>query len=110
MKVAGDLLAGGAEPPSTTTLWILLYMVHFPEVQERCYQVAGPFCSFYGVCLLVLCLFAGLFVCLLACLSVHLACLKYSVCACLFVLQQQRPSNNQPTNKQRPVLLVVTEL
>ncbi|KAL8575589.1 hypothetical protein ACOMHN_059653 [Nucella lapillus] len=38
VKVAGDLLAGGTEPPSTTTLWILLYLVHFPEVQEKCYQ------------------------------------------------------------------------
>nr|KAG5691724.1 hypothetical protein BaRGS_010227 [Batillaria attramentaria] len=38
VKLAGDLLAGGAEPPSNTTTWILLYMVRFPEVQERCYQ------------------------------------------------------------------------
>lgn len=38
VKLAGDLLAGGTEPPSNTTLWILLYMMRFPEVQERCYQ------------------------------------------------------------------------
>lgn len=38
VKVAGDLLAGGTEPPSTTAMWILLYLVHFPQVQEKCYQ------------------------------------------------------------------------
>lgn len=39
VKVAGDLLAGGSETPSTTMLWFLLYMLHYPHIQERCYQV-----------------------------------------------------------------------
>ncbi|XP_076466491.1 cytochrome P450 2B4-like [Babylonia areolata] len=38
IKVAGDFLAGGTEPPSTTVHWIVLYLVHFPHVQEKCYQ------------------------------------------------------------------------
>lgn len=38
VKVAGDLLAGGSETPSTTMLWFLLYMLHYPHIQERCYQ------------------------------------------------------------------------
>ena len=39
VKVAGDLLAGGTEATSTTVLWILLYLIRFPHVQDKCYQV-----------------------------------------------------------------------
>lgn len=41
VKVAGDLLAGGTEPPTTTAVWVLLYMIRFPRVQDRCYQVGS---------------------------------------------------------------------
>jgi len=33
-----DLFKAGAETSSTTLLWIVLYLVRYQEVQERCYQ------------------------------------------------------------------------
>ena len=36
--VIADLFLAGAETPSTTVDWLLLYMVAYPEVQARCQQ------------------------------------------------------------------------
>ena len=33
-----DLFKAGAETSSTTLLWIVLYLVRYQEVQEKCYQ------------------------------------------------------------------------
>ena len=33
-----DLFKAGAETSSTTLLWVVLYLVRYQEVQERCYQ------------------------------------------------------------------------
>ena len=33
-----DLFKAGAETSSTTLLWIVLYLVRYQQVQERCYQ------------------------------------------------------------------------
>ena len=33
-----DLFKAGAETSSTTLLWVILYLVRYQEVQERCYQ------------------------------------------------------------------------
>lgn len=33
-----DLMAAGAETTSTTLLWIIEYLVLYPDVQEKCYQ------------------------------------------------------------------------
>ena len=33
-----DLFKAGAETTSTTILWVVLYLVKYQEVQEKCYQ------------------------------------------------------------------------
>ena len=33
-----DLFKAGAETTSTTLLWVILYLVRYQEVQERCHQ------------------------------------------------------------------------
>jgi len=38
VMVVFDLMAAGAETTSTTLLWIVQYMVLYPEVQEECYR------------------------------------------------------------------------
>lgn len=37
-KVLGDLLIAGTETTSTVISWALLLFLHYPEVQEKCFQ------------------------------------------------------------------------
>ncbi|KAL8615082.1 hypothetical protein ACOMHN_009167 [Nucella lapillus] len=45
-KTVGDLFAAGTETTSTTILWALLFFLHHPHVQDKCFQeisdVIGP--------------------------------------------------------------------
>jgi cytochrome P450 len=34
----GDLFAAGMETTSTTLCWIIIYLLHHPQVQDKCYQ------------------------------------------------------------------------
>ncbi|XP_050419280.2 cytochrome P450 2D14-like [Patella vulgata] len=38
IKAIGDLFAGGTETTSTTILWTILYFLHHPDKQTRCYK------------------------------------------------------------------------
>ncbi|GFO35367.1 cytochrome p450 ii f2-like protein ii [Plakobranchus ocellatus] len=37
-RVAFDMMIGGSETSASTLLWFYLYMVHFPDIQEKFYQ------------------------------------------------------------------------
>ncbi|KAK3738904.1 hypothetical protein RRG08_006472 [Elysia crispata] len=37
-RVVFDLLIGGSETSATTLLWFYLYMIHFPDIQEKFYE------------------------------------------------------------------------
>ncbi|RUS89665.1 hypothetical protein EGW08_002586 [Elysia chlorotica] len=37
-RIAFDLFVGGTETSSTTLLWFYLYMIHFPDIQEKVYE------------------------------------------------------------------------
>ncbi|KAK3597279.1 hypothetical protein CHS0354_010905 [Potamilus streckersoni] len=36
--LVGDLFGAGTETTMTTMLWTILYLVYYPEIQEKCYQ------------------------------------------------------------------------
>ncbi|KAL3883906.1 hypothetical protein ACJMK2_030136 [Sinanodonta woodiana] len=36
--LVGDLFGAGTETTSTTLLWAVLYLLHYPDVQEKCYD------------------------------------------------------------------------
>ncbi|XP_077166725.1 cytochrome P450 2J2-like [Paroedura picta] len=38
MIIIADLFVGGAETTSSTLLWALLYMMVFPDIQEKCHE------------------------------------------------------------------------
>ena len=38
LKAAGDLFLAGTETTSTAINWTLLYFLHHPEVQDKCYN------------------------------------------------------------------------
>ena len=38
MKAAIDLMGTGLDTSSTTLMWVILYLVCYPEVQEKCYK------------------------------------------------------------------------
>ncbi|KAK6165426.1 hypothetical protein SNE40_022354 [Patella caerulea] len=38
IKAIGDLFAGGTETTSTTILWTILYFLHHPNIQTKCYK------------------------------------------------------------------------
>ena len=38
LKNTGDLFMAGTETTSTAITWIILFFLHYPQVQERCYQ------------------------------------------------------------------------
>ncbi|KAK3754598.1 hypothetical protein RRG08_019582 [Elysia crispata] len=37
-RVVFDLFVGGSETTATTLLWFYLYMIHFPDIQEKVYE------------------------------------------------------------------------
>jgi len=38
VMIGMDLMSAGSETTSTTLLWVVIYLVLYPEVQERCYE------------------------------------------------------------------------
>ncbi|XP_025098464.1 cytochrome P450 2U1-like [Pomacea canaliculata] len=38
IKVMGDLFVAGTETTATTIRWALVYFLHYPEVQDKCFQ------------------------------------------------------------------------
>lgn len=38
VQVIGDLFAAGMETTATTLCWAVIYLLYYPQVQEKCYQ------------------------------------------------------------------------
>ncbi|KAK3593221.1 hypothetical protein CHS0354_002754 [Potamilus streckersoni] len=38
MALVGDLFGAGTETTSTTLLWVILYFLHYPDVQKKCFD------------------------------------------------------------------------